>query len=51
MGGSDPFAGYMNFFATRAAAEPWAAAHAEVTGGILDQDRALRAGASGAAGG
>jgi alkylmercury lyase-like protein len=37
--------GYMNFFATRAAAAAWAAAsHPEITGGILGQDRALRVG-------
>jgi hypothetical protein len=36
--------GYMNFFATRAAAAAWAASHAEVTGGILGQDRALQVG-------
>ena len=36
--------GYMNFFATRAAASAWAAAHPEVTGGILTQARALDVG-------
>jgi len=36
--------GYMNFFATRAAASTWAAAHPEITGGILSQDRALQVG-------
>ena len=36
--------GYMNFFATQAAATTWAASHPEVSGGILDQDRALRTG-------
>jgi hypothetical protein len=36
--------GYMNFFATREAAAAWAAAHPEITGGILDQDRALQVG-------
>ena len=34
----------MNFFATRAAASTWAAAHPEITGGILSQDRALQVG-------
>jgi len=36
--------GYMNFFATRAAASAWAAAHLEITGGILGQARALQTG-------
>jgi hypothetical protein len=36
--------GYINFFATRAAAAAWAAAHPEITGGILGQDRALQVG-------
>ncbi len=36
--------GYMNFFATRAAATAWAASHPEITGGILDQARALQTG-------
>ena len=36
--------GYMNFFATRAAASTWAAAHPEITGGILSQGRALQVG-------
>ena len=36
--------GYMNFFATRAAASTWAAAHPEITGGILGQGRALQVG-------
>lgn len=36
--------GYMNFFATRAAATAWAATHPEITGGILSQDRALHIG-------
>ena len=36
--------GYMNFFATRAAAATWAASHPEISGGILGQDRALQAG-------
>ena len=36
--------GYMNFFATRAAATAWAASHPEITGGILGQARALQAG-------
>lgn len=36
--------GYMNFFATRMAARTWAAAHSDISGGILDQDRALRMG-------
>lgn len=36
--------GYMNFFATRAAAAAWAHAHPEITGGILSQDRAIEAG-------
>jgi hypothetical protein len=35
---------YMNFFATRAAASTWAAAHPEITGGILSQGRALQVG-------
>jgi Alkylmercury lyase len=33
--------GYMNFFATWAAASAWAASHPEITGGILSQARAL----------
>jgi hypothetical protein len=36
--------GYMNFFATRAAATAWAQAHPEITGGILTQDRAIKVG-------
>jgi hypothetical protein len=36
--------GYMNFFATRAAASAWAASHPEITGGILGQARALQVG-------
>lgn len=36
--------GYMNFFATRAAATAWAASHPEITGGILGQARALQVG-------
>lgn len=36
--------GYMNFFATRAAAAAWAAPHPEITGGILNQDHALQVG-------
>jgi hypothetical protein len=36
--------GYINFFATRAAASAWQASHPEITGGILDQARALRTG-------
>ena len=36
--------GYMNFFATRAAAAAWAACHPEITGGILGQGRALQVG-------
>jgi len=36
--------GYINFFATRAAAAAWAASHSEITGGILGQDRALQIG-------
>ena len=36
--------GYINFFATRAAAAAWAASHPEITGGILDQGRALQTG-------
>ena len=36
--------GYMNFFATQAAATAWAASHPEITGGILDQARALQVG-------
>ena len=36
--------GYMNFFATRAAASAWAASHPEITGGILDQRRAVQVG-------
>ena len=35
---------YINFFARRSAAAAWAAAHPEVTGGILGQDRALEVG-------
>jgi Alkylmercury lyase len=38
--------GYMNFFATRAAASAWEASHPEITGGILSQARALRVGIS-----
>ena len=36
--------GYMNFFATRTAASEWAAAHPDITGGILSQARALQTG-------
>jgi hypothetical protein len=36
--------GYMNFFATRAAAAAWAASHPQITGGILGQARALQTG-------
>jgi len=36
--------GYINFFATRAAASAWAATHPEIAGGILGQARALQAG-------
>ena len=36
--------GYMNFFATWAAAMAWAGSHPEITGGILDQGRALQVG-------
>ena len=36
--------GYMNFYATRAAASAWGAAHPEITGGILGQARALQTG-------
>jgi hypothetical protein len=36
--------GYMNFFATRAAAAAWARAHPEITGGILSQDHAFEVG-------
>jgi hypothetical protein len=36
--------GHVNFFATRAAASAWAASHPEITGGILDQARALQVG-------
>ena len=36
--------GYINFFATRAAASAWAACHPEITGGILSQARALQVG-------
>ncbi len=36
--------GYVNFFATRAAAAAWAHAHPEITGGILSQDRAVEVG-------
>ena len=36
--------GYMNFFATRAAASAWAASHPDITGGILSQARALQVG-------
>jgi hypothetical protein len=36
--------GYMNFFATRAAASAWAASHPEISGGILGQARALQTG-------
>ena len=36
--------GYINFFATRAAASAWAASHPEITGGILDQRRAVQVG-------
>jgi hypothetical protein len=38
--------GYINFFATRAAAAAWASSHPEISGGILDQDRALQVGIS-----
>jgi hypothetical protein len=37
--------GYINFFATRASSETWAASHPDISGGILDQDRALQMGA------
>jgi hypothetical protein len=36
--------GYINFFATQAAATAWAASHPQITGGILSQDRALQLG-------
>jgi hypothetical protein len=36
--------GYMNFFATQAAASAWAASHPDITGGILGQARALQTG-------
>jgi len=36
--------GYMNFFATGTAAAAWAAAHPDITGGILGQERALQLG-------
>ena len=36
--------GYMNFFATRAAAAAWADSHPQITGGVLSQDRALQTG-------
>ena len=36
--------GYMNFFATGAAAAAWAASHPDITGGILSQARALQVG-------
>jgi Alkylmercury lyase len=36
--------GYMNFFASQTAASTWAAAHPEITDGILGQDRALQVG-------
>jgi hypothetical protein len=36
--------GYMNFFATQAAAAAWAVTHPEITGGILGQGRALQVG-------
>jgi hypothetical protein len=35
---------YINFFACHSTAAAWAAAHPEVTGGILGQDRALEVG-------
>jgi hypothetical protein len=35
---------YINFFARHPAAAAWAAAHPEVTGGILSQARALEVG-------
>jgi hypothetical protein len=35
---------FINFFARQSAAAAWAAAHPEVTGGILGQDRALEVG-------
>ena len=35
---------YINFFARHSTAAAWAAAHPEVTGGILGQDRALEVG-------
>ena len=47
-GGAGPSAsvccGYMNFFVTTAAASAWAASHPEITGGILNQARALQTG-------
>jgi hypothetical protein len=36
--------GYINFFATRSTASAWQASHPEITGGILDQARALQTG-------
>jgi Alkylmercury lyase len=36
--------GYINFFATWAAASAWAASHPQITGGILSQARALQVG-------
>lgn len=38
--------GHVNFFASAEAAEAWAAAHPQVTGRVLDQDRALELGAA-----
>jgi Alkylmercury lyase len=38
--------GYMNFFATPAAASAWAASQPQITGGILGQARALHVGVS-----
>jgi hypothetical protein len=35
---------YINFFGTEATAAEWVACHPEITGGILDQQEALRAG-------
>ncbi len=36
--------GYINFFATGAAATAWAASHPQITGGVLSQGRALQVG-------
>jgi Alkylmercury lyase len=41
-----PSSSPLNFFATRVAAATWAASHPDISGGVLDQRRALQIGIS-----